>query len=119
MATSTVPALALGLAAALSAAPAIAEGPPFGAEPPLVAAALAEHCGRFTAPTTVDGDAASLSATVTDSSTYFAAGADVVATNAIDGGAFADAAGVITVIQNAGNNVVIQTGVAVTIEMVR
>ena len=118
MATKTVPALVLGLVAALSAAPASAQDRAFGAETPLAIEALAEHRGRFAAPT-LDGDTVNLSANVADNSVYFGTGVDVLATNNIDSSAFTDAAGVFTVIQNAGNNVVIQTGVAITIQMVQ
>ena len=115
MATNTVPALVLGLAAALSAAPAVAQDRAFGAETPLAMEVLAEHRGRFATPT-LDGDTVNLSATVANNDVYFGAG---LATNNIDSSAFADAAGVFTVIQNTGNNVVIQTGVAINIEMVQ
>ena len=117
MATNRVPALVLGLAAAFSAAPAVAQDRGFGAETPLATEALAEHRGRF-APTTLDGTAVNLSADVGDN-VYFGPNVDVMATNNIDTSAFTDAAGVFTVIQNTGNNVVIQTGVAVNIMMVQ
>ena len=118
MATIKVPAIVLGLVAALSAAPVSAQDLPFGAQTPLTAEALGENRGRYAAPT-LDGDAVNLSANVADNSViYFGAG-DVLATNTIASGAFTDAAGVLTVVQNTGNNVVIQTGVAVTIEMIQ
>ena len=118
MATNTAPAIVLGLVAALSAAPAVAQDLAFGAQTPLTAEVLDENRGRYAAPT-LDGDAVNLSANVTDNSVvYFGAG-DVLATNTIASGAFTDAAGILTVVQNTGNNVVIQTGVAVTIEMIQ
>ena len=113
MATIKVPVVVLGLAAVLSTAPAAAQDMPFGAQAPLTADALAEHRGRYMQPDAVD-----LSATVTNNSVqYF--GTAIDAANTIDGGALANASGVLTVVQNIGNNVVIQTGVAVTIQMVQ
>ena len=115
MATSTAPALVLSLGAVLGTAPAIAEDPPFGTEPPLTAVALAECSGRYT----ISSDAVDLSATVTDNTVRYLGTGGVPVTNTIDSSAFTDAAGVFTVIQNAGNNVVIQTGVAITVELVQ
>ena len=118
MATIKAPAIVLGLVAALSAAPAVAQDLPFGAQTPLTAEALGEHRGRYATPT-LDGNAVDLSANVGNNNvSYFGAG-PVMATNTIASGAFTDAAGVLTVVQNTGNNVVIQTGVAVTIEMIQ
>ena len=115
MATSTAPAVVLSLGAFLCTAPAIADDRLFGTEPPLTAIALAEHSGRYT----ISSDTVDLSATVTDNTVQYLGTGGVPAVNTISSSAFTDAAGVFTVIQNAGNNVVIQTGVAITVELVQ
>ena len=44
---------------------------------------------------------------------------DVTINNNIGAGTFVDSAGVMTVVQNAGSGVIIQTGVSVSVEMVQ